>query len=171
MAGGQQAFLTRLVIEHLQQTNEETRRAFAERYERRLFPLPQLMIAQTKWRSHCNIVRVTLWSRDHFWNNVQVAIVPKALGLGPQYYCIMRSVHPGFAERVFLLIQFLPQRKMYFYPNFGLSLRGPFDQSPWTREIRAIISERVIPFEERPLMCAACDCSFYNHVMGELVEL
>ena len=33
MAGGQRAFLTYLVIEHLQQTNEETRRAFAERYE------------------------------------------------------------------------------------------------------------------------------------------
>ena len=70
MAGGPRAFLTHLVIEHLQQTNEETRRAFAERYERRLFSLPQLTTAQTKWRSHRNIVRVTLWGRDHFWNNI-----------------------------------------------------------------------------------------------------
>ena len=70
MAKGQRAFLTHLVIEHLQQTNEETRRAFAERYERRLFSLPQLTTAQTKWRSHCNVVRVTLWGRDHFQNNV-----------------------------------------------------------------------------------------------------
>ena len=70
MVGGQQAFLTHLVIEHLQQTNEEIRRAFAERYERRLFPLPRLTTARTKWRSHCNIVRVTIWGRDHFWNNV-----------------------------------------------------------------------------------------------------
>ena len=66
MARGLQDFLTRLVIEHLQQTNEETRRVFAERYERRLFPLPQLTTAQTKWRCHRNIVRVTLWGRDHF---------------------------------------------------------------------------------------------------------
>ena len=70
MVGGQRAFLTCLVIEHLQQTNEETRRAFAERYEHRLFPLPQVTTAQTKWRSHRNVVRVTLWGRDHFWNNV-----------------------------------------------------------------------------------------------------
>ena len=33
------------------------------------------------------------------------------------------------------------------------------------------MSQRVIPFEERPLMCPACDCFFSDHVMGELVEL
>ena len=37
---------------------------------------------QTMWRSHRNIVRVTLWGRDHFQNNVQVAMVCEALGLG-----------------------------------------------------------------------------------------
>ena len=98
-------------------------------------------------------------------------MVREALGLGPQYYCIMRSVHPRFAERFFLLIEFLPHHKMYFYPNFGLPLRGPFDQSPWTREINVANSQCVIPFEERTLMCPACDCSFCDHVMGGLVEL
>ena len=72
-------------------------------------------------------------------------MVHESLGLGPQYYCIMWSVHPVFVERVFLLIQFLPHCKMYFYPNFGLSLRGPFDQSPRTREISVAMSQRVIP--------------------------
>ena len=171
MAGGQRAFLTRLVFKHLQQTNEETRRAFAERYERRLFPLPQITTAQTMWRSHCNIVRVTLWGRDHFRNNVRVAMVCEALGLGPQYYCIMRSYHPGFAEWVFLLIQFLPHSKMYLYPHFGLPLRGPFDYSPCTREIREAICQRIIPFAKMPLMCPASDSCFCDHVVGELVEL
>ena len=150
MVGGQQAFLTCLVIKNLQQTNEETRRDFAERYKQRLFPLPQLTIAQTKWTSHRNIVRVTLWGRDHFRNNVQIAMVCEALGLGPQYYCILHSVHLEFAKRVFLLIQFLPHQKMYFYPNFGLPLRGPFDQSPCTREISVAMSQCVIPFEKGP---------------------
>ena len=98
-------------------------------------------------------------------------MVCEALGLGPQYYCIMRYVHPGSAERVFLLIQFLPHHKMYFYPNFGLPLRGPFDQSPRTRETSVAMSQRIISFEERPPMCPACDCSFCDHAMGELVEL
>ena len=83
MVGGQRAFLTHLVFEHLQHTNEETRRAFAERYKRRLFPFPQITIAQTMWRSHRNIVRVTLWGRDHLRNNVHAAMVREALGLGP----------------------------------------------------------------------------------------
>ena len=71
----------------------------------------------------------------------------------------------------FSLIQFLPHHKMYFYPNFGLPLRGTFDQPPRTREISAAMSQHVIPFEERPLMCPTCDCSFCDHVLGELVEL
>ena len=98
-------------------------------------------------------------------------MVCEALGLGPQYYCILHSVHLGFAKRVFLLIQFLPHQKMYFYPNFGLPLRGPFDQLPWTREISVAMSLCIIPFAERPLMYPACDYCFCDHVMGELVEL
>ena len=126
---------------------------------------------QTKWRSHRNIVKVTLWDRDHFRNNVQVAMVCEALGLGPQYYCIMQSTHPGFVEQVLLLIQFLPHSKMCFYPHFGLPLRGPFDQSPCTREIREAMCQRIIPFSELPLMCLACDSCFCDHVVGELIEL
>ena len=60
---------------------------------------------------------------------------------------------------------------MYFYPKSGLPLRGPSDQSPQTRDISVAMSQRVIPFEERPLMCPACDCSFCDYVMGEHVEL
>ena len=124
-----------------------------QRDKKRLFPLPHFFTAQTKWRSYYNIVRVTLWDGGQFRNNVQIAMVCEAMGLGPQYYCIMQSAHPGFAERVILLIQFFPHHKMYFYPNFGLPLRSPFDQSPQTREISVAMSQRIIPFKERPLMC------------------
>ena len=65
----------------------------------------------------------------------------------------MRSAHPGFAKQVFLLIQFLPHNKMYFYPNFGLPLKGPFDESPRTKEISVAMSQHIITFEERLLMC------------------
>ena len=146
-------------------------RAFVERYERRLFPLPQITTAQTMWRSYRNIVRVTLWGRDHFRNNVHAAMVRESLGLGPQYYCIMWFGHSGFAKRVFLLIQFLPHAKMCLYPYFGLLLRGPFEQSPHTREIRDAISLLIVPFEELALMCQACDSCFCDHVMEGLVEL
>ena len=73
-------------------------------------------------------------------------MVCEALGLGPQYYCIMWSGHPRFAKQVFLLIQFLPHSKMYLYSRFGLPLRGPFDQSPRTRELREAMCQHIIPF-------------------------
>ena len=83
----------------------------------------------------------------------------------------MQSFHPGFAERVFLLVKFLPHHKMYFYPKFGFPLRGPLDQSPHTRKISVAMSQRIIPFVERPLMCQACDSCFCDNVMEGLAEL
>ena len=68
-------------------------------------------------------------------------------------------------------MQFLPHSKMCLYPHFGLPLRGPFDFSPHTREIRDAMSRRIVPFEDLPLMCPACDSCFCDHVVGELVEL
>ena len=85
-------------------------------------------------------MRVTLWGRDHFQNNVQLAMVIEAMGLGPRYYCILRSSHPGFLERAFLLTQFLPHQRMYFYPNFGLPLSDSFDRSPHTKAISVAMS-------------------------------
>ena len=60
---------------------------------------------------------------------------------------------------------------MYLYPHFGLPLRGPFDQSPHTREMGDAMPHRIIPLEERPNMCLTCDSCFCDHVMEGLVEL
>ena len=72
-----------------------------------------------------NVTRVTLWGHDHFRNNVRLFMVMEALDLGPTYYCVMRTFNPGFSERLFLLIQFLPHQKIYVYPYFGSPFRGP----------------------------------------------
>ena len=58
------------MIMQWQQADEDTKRLVAERYERQLFPNPGSSIAQTKWKTYHNLVRVTLWGRDHFRNNV-----------------------------------------------------------------------------------------------------
>ena len=98
-------------------------------------------------------------------------MVCEALGSGPQYYCIMCFVQRGFAEWVFLLIHFLHHHKIYFYPNFGLPLRGPFDQYPWTRKIGVAMSKHIRPLAKRPLMCHTCDSCFCDHVMEGLLVL
>lgn len=171
MAGWQLALVTRLAIEQLRQSNEEARRAFVDRYEQGIFPHPGTSTAQTKWKTYRDIIRVTLWGRDHFRNNVRLAMVREAMGLGPRIYCIIRSLYPAFSERVFLLTQFLPHQKMYFYPFFGLPLRGPFNQSSHTREIAIAISQRIISHAERPNMCPACDSCFCDHAMEGLANL
>ena len=66
-----------------QQADEDTKRLVMERYEQELFPNPGSSIAQTKWTTYHNLVRVTLWGRDHFCNNVCLARVLEALNLGP----------------------------------------------------------------------------------------
>ena len=80
-----------------------------DRYEQRLFPHPGTSTAQTKWKNYRDILRATLWGRDHFQNDVRLAMVCEAMGLGPLIYCIIRSLYPAFSERVFLLTQFFPQ--------------------------------------------------------------
>ena len=142
-----------------------------DRYEQRLFPHPRTSTTQTKWKTYRDILRVTLWGRDHFQNNIRLAMVCEALGLDPRIYCIIRTLYPAFSEWVFLLTQFLPHQKMYFYPFFGLPLRGPFDQSSRTREIGVAISQRIISNAERSNMCPACDSCFCDHAMEGLSNL
>ena len=171
MAAWQDTLVLSMAIHHLQGASDSVRRSFVERYERLLFPYPGTSTAQTKWRSFQGITRVTLWGRDHFRNNIRLAMVLEAMNLGPRYYCVMRTLNPGFSERVFLLAQFIPSAKIYLYPHFGLPLRGPFHFSLHTRGISAAISQRIIPMDERPHMCPACDSCFCDHVMDGLIEL
>ena len=98
MAAWQRALIIRLAIEQLQQSNEERRRDFVDRYEQRLFPRPGTSTAQTKWKAYLKILRVTLWGRDHFQNNVQLAMVCKVMGLGPRYYRMIRTLYLAFSE-------------------------------------------------------------------------
>ena len=147
------------------------KRTFLERYKRFLFPQLGSCNAQTMWKTSHNITRVTIWGQSHFRNNIRLAIVTEALGLGPQYYCIMRTFPPGFSDRVFLLIQFLPHHKVCIDPCFGTPLGGPFRRSPHAREIGEAISNRVIPLDQRPNVCFPCGTCFYDHAMEGVVDL
>ena len=93
-----------LGLQHLEQASESVRRAFLERYKQYFFPQLGSCNAQTMWKTWKNITRVTIWGREHFQNNVRLAMVTEALGLGPKYYCVMRKNVPRFSEQVFLLV-------------------------------------------------------------------
>ena len=106
----------------------EARRAFIARYERLLFPHLGTSIAQTKWWTYRNVMRVTIWGLDHFKNNVRLFMAMEALDLGLDYYCVRRNLSPIFSNRLFLLLMFLPHQKIYVHPYYGPPFGGPFDK-------------------------------------------
>ena len=165
-----------IAIDHLIQARIEVRQASVENYERLLFPNLGTSTAQTKWRSYRNFVRVTLWGREHFRNNVcLLAMVCEALGLGPCLYCITWSLSFNFLgrfnERLFLLLQFLPHDKISIDLDLRFLLRGPFLQSSHTRDLASAIYQRRISWDERPNICPACETSFCDHALDGLTEV
>ena len=114
---------------------------------------------------------MTLWGRDHFRNNVRLAMVIEALGLGPRFYCVMRTYTRGFSERLFLLLQFLPHERIYLELDFGLLLRAPFDMSAHVRQVGEAICQRILPNDEVPNTCLVCNTCLCDHVMEGLVDL
>lgn len=163
-----------VAIPQLLEANTTVREAFVERYQRLLFPQYGPTLAQTPWRTHRGITRVTLWGRDHFRNNVRLAMVKEAMGLGPRLYrlySVERSLILGFSERVFLLAQFLPHHKIYLSPRYGLPLRGPFSFLDHTREIGVAIANRFVSLEEGFPICLVCHSSLCDHVIDGLVDL
>ena len=167
-AAGRRALAMANFLQDLRQASVAARRAFVASYERHLFPHLGTSTAQTKWWTFRNVTRVTLWGHDHFRNNVRLFMVMEALDLGPSYYCVMRTINPGFTERLFLLLQFLPHQKMYVYPYFGLPFRGPFDRSVRLSQMGFEIYRRRLPLGEMPNYCPACNDCFCDHAMDGL---
>ena len=155
-------------LQDLRRASDPVKRAFMAAYERYLFPQLGTSTAQTKWWTFHNVTRVTLWGHGHFRNNVRLFMVMEALGLGPTYYCVMRTFNPGFSERLLLLIQFLPHQKIYVYPYFGSPFRGPFDRSVRLSQLGSEIYHRRLPPTETPHHCPACNDCFCDHAMDGL---
>ena len=95
-------------VEHVLSAGEVVWREFVKNFKRALFPALGTSLGQTVWKTYRNITRVTPLGRDHFLNNVRLFMVKEALGLGPDYYCVVRYAMGAYADRLFLLTAFLP---------------------------------------------------------------
>ena len=60
-------------------------------------------------------------------NNLKIAMIMEAVGLGSQRYCIIYHSNPEFYSKLKLILSFLPQEKTFLYPT----TEGPFLQEPW----------------------------------------
>ena len=155
----------------MSQVNLAGKVAFMRAYERQIFPRLGTSTAQTKWWTYRNVTRVTIWGRNHFRNNVNYFRVLEALGLGSPFYCVQGSQHPRFSRRLLLLLRYLPHKKVYIYPYFGLPLRGPFDRTIHLHLIGLQIYRRRLPDGELPNYCPACNSHLCDHVMDGLTEI
>ena len=77
-------------------------------------------------------------------------MVMEALGIDPTYYFIQRTFNSWFSECLYLLLKFLPPYKIYVYPYYGFSFRGPFNMSLRLSQLGVEIFCHRIPIEELP---------------------
>ena len=95
------------------------------------------------------------WGPRDFVDNLRIAMLMEAVGLGPQRYCIcfddsdedFSDDHLEYYRRLQLVLYALPQERMFIYPAGG-TLRGPFLHEPWLSRARAIQSHPSITAEE-----------------------
>ena len=95
-------------------------------------------------------------------------MVMEALGIDPTYYYVQRTFNSQFSKRLFLLLQFLPPRKIFVYPYYGLSFGGPFNRSLRLSQLGVEIFHCRILIEELPQHCPACLDCFCDHAMDGL---
>ena len=84
---------------------------------------------------------------SHFLDNLCIAMLMKAIGVGPQHYCICFDPSLDTCRKLKLLHYSLPQEKIFIYPT-DASLEGPFLHEPWLSSARAIQSHRSLTREK-----------------------
>ena len=127
-----------LVCQHMRVMEVNKKRELSELYTRLIFPLQGNGWDDVKWVTHCGVTFVTMWDEKHLLKNIRFSMIQDMMGLGPMKYCIVSNAMPNFARRLLLLLHYLPQKKMCFYPHL-IVLDPPFNLSPW-REIGEAIS-------------------------------
>ena len=101
------------------------------------------------WRPNPSgdMVDVQLLGHVSLLNNLRVAMLKEAVGMGPQRYCIFFNRAPEFYSKLKLIMTYLPKEKMFLYPAIA-KRGGPFLQEPWLSRGDAIRSRPSLTFDE-----------------------
>ena len=83
-----------------------------------------------EWTNLNGITFVNLQNRENVWDNLGLAMLKEAIGLGPHCYCIIHSYNLDFENLLMLTLLYLPKTKFCMYPEEE-TLGGPFLYSPW----------------------------------------
>ena len=76
------------------------------------------------------VIFVHLRNKENVLSNLKLAMMKEIVGLGPLYYCVIRSYNLDFESLLMLVLHYLTKDKFCIYPE-NESLRGPFLYEPW----------------------------------------
>ena len=82
------------------------------------------------WINLDGITFVNFRNRENVWDNLGLAMLKEAIGLGPQCYCIIQSYSLDFESLLMLTLLYLPKQKFCIYLE-DETLGGPFLYTPW----------------------------------------
>ena len=83
-----------------------------------------------EWTNLNGITFVNLQNREIVWDNLSLAMLKEAIGLGPQCYYIVQSYNVDFENLLMLTLHYLCKIKFCMYPE-DQTLGGPFLYTPW----------------------------------------
>ena len=115
---------------HMGVMEERKKKELSELYDQLIFPRRGHAWSDVKWTTIWGVTLVTMWDEEHLLRNIQYAMILEMLGMGPIRYCIVTNSMPNFEKRLMLLINYLPHKRMCFYPRRFI-LGRPFLRHPW----------------------------------------
>ena len=90
---------------------------------------------------------IYLFGEWYLYHNLRVAMLKEVVGMGPERYCVVFNRSPSFYSKLKLILNLLPQEKMFIYPE-GAVLGGPFLHELWLSRGHALCSRPSLNFEE-----------------------
>ena len=93
------------------------------------------------------VIFVNLRNRENVLSNLKLAMLKEFVGLGPQYYYVIKSYNLDFESLLMLVLHYLPKEKFCIYPEND-SFREPFLYKPWKILGQRICNRPSISLEE-----------------------
>ena len=70
------------------------------------------------------VIFVNLRNRENVLSNLKLAMLKEIVGLGPLYYCVIKSYNLDFESLFMLVLHYLPKEKFCIYPSGGAPLEN-----------------------------------------------
>ena len=99
-----------------------------------------------EWKNLNKVTFVYLKNRENLWSSLSLAMLKKAIGLGPQHYFVIPSYNFDFEMFLVLTLHYLPKENFCMYLE-DESLRGPFLYEPWKFLGQRICNQPTISLE------------------------